>query len=84
MLLFGIPWAIGHDSVVTALTMLIGAPITLAHAVVFSFVADRIYPQPPEKNGGNLLPIRPPGSDVAGTPWERNPSHTRDMHDTHD
>jgi|GEM_PF-5897200 len=62
--------------------MVIAGPITLAHAVVFSYVADRIDPKAPtEPIVGQLAGRLTHESDVAGTPWERNPSHLSDKSD---
>ena len=52
------------------LLIFLGTPYSIASAIVFDFVRSRWDDERPVKE-----PVRM--SDTKGTPWEKNPGHTR-------
>ena len=62
----------------------VAAPIALAHAVVFDYVGEaiasktaRLGVRDDQMNDRGAKPVHR-GSDLHGTPWQRDPGHTLD------
>lgn len=51
------------------LIILLGTPYSIASAIVFDYVRERLDDERP---GTETVSV----SETAGTPWERNPEHT--------
>lgn len=57
------------------LMIFVGAPLALANAVVYGYVSGKIAAEQKEKaaagKGGSIRSV------TGGTPWERDPGHTK-------